>query len=330
MMKDIFLPHITDVERRVFTLGDTYRFALHVASNIPNLYVSKIENTSIVTFSKSDRVEVMRLRHDGTTWNVEVPTHINSGMWSIHASSKKSNYLAKAVTDHRTNVHRAVISVINKFDLEDAERNMVLTCVRNSHHHFSRHRLLTINYREMLTSEAIGDLLRVFFNESTAMQVSNSNRNEYETVRVERDRRKNAREDTKNLMTELFAKPKWLIAYLPDTGYRVSGIDVSCTWHNIVNSEQATRNIARLYVTTHPVQFYEKLEDLPTEIRDKTLGQLTFHKMYLKNRCPHHIYNEEPNDLIPTNIGSSEVVVSEELSSVLLRMNNTSVLMINQ
>jgi hypothetical protein len=330
MMKDIFLPHITDVERRVFSLGDTYRFALHVASNITDLYVSKIENTSIVTFSKCDRVEVMRLRRAGTTWNVEVPTHINSGVWNVYASSTRLTYLAKAVTNRRTLVYEAVTNAMGSLNFEAAERDMVLTCVRNSHHHFSRHRPLTINYREMLTSEAIGDLLRVFFNESTAMQVSNSNRNEYDTVRIERDKRKNAREDIKNLMTELFAKPKWLIAYLPDTGYRVSGIDVSCTWHNIVESGQAMRNLARLYVTTHPVQFYETLEDLPTEIRDKTLGQLTFHKMYLKNRCPHHIYNEEPNDLIPTNIGSSEVVVSEELSSVLLRMNNTSVLMINQ
>ena len=337
MMDNIFLPDVPTDQRKLLTMSDAYRFAVQVVSNTTDLFVEKVfvsfatgERKPTVIFSTAKRVKVMRLSYADPKWIAETRQSVDAMAWAFLAESERLTYLAKAMTNSRTKARQSLINSIGGLIFDKAERNAVLTCVRNAHHKLINSRRLTMNYREMLNSDSIGTLLKVFFNEVSPLEISAEHRQAFETVRTEREKRKDTRSEIKKLMTELFEHPKWLISYVPGDGYRVSGVDVACTWENIINSEHATRDHSKMYGTTHPLQFYKTLEDLPEDIKDSLMGRLTLNKMHVKNQHPQLMYAVEPHDLIPQILHDPNIIVSEAMSSVMLRMTDATVIMVNQ
>lgn len=337
MMDNMFLPDVPMNERKLLMMSDAYRFAVQVVSNTANLFVDKVfvsfasgERKPTVIFSTAQRVKVLRLSYANPKWIAETRQSVDTMAWSFLAESERLTYLAKAMTNSRTKARRTLVDTIDYMTYDKAERNAVLTCVRNAYHRLINSRRLTMNYRDMLNSDAIGALLKVFFNEVSPLEVSNEHRQAFETVRTEREKRRNTRSEVTGLMTELFAHPKWLISYVSGDGYRVSGIDVACTWENIISSEHATRDTSKMYGTTRPLQFYKTLEDLPEDIKDNLMGRLTLNKMHFKNQYAQLVYAVEPHDLIPAMTHGTDMVVSEAMSSVMLRMTDATVIMVNQ
>ena len=333
MKTDIFHPSVPMDERLLLMKSDAYRFVLHVTANMPDLLVGRARTITAakpsVIFCLANGTNVMKLDWIGT-WQLLVSCGPNSNAWTTYVESERLMYVAKAVCNPRTKVHEKLCTV-KAFarDMTDVERNMVLTCVRNSHYKLLNSRRTTLNYRDLLNSDQISTLLKVYFSEMTPLNVAHEHRQAFQTVREARERAKNVINEIKTAMQDMFAMPKWLVAYMPGHGYRVSGVDVSVTWPGIIDSGQATRDLAQHYVSTHPVQFYRTLDAMPEDVRDKFMGRLTLTKMHMQGRYPSLQYSVEPHDMVPTGLGN-ETIVCDELGSVLLGMNDTSVLMVNQ
>jgi hypothetical protein len=337
MKTDIFHPTVPMDERLSLMKSDAYRFVLHVTANMPDLLVGSVLSSTgtttatkpSVVFCLANGTNVMMLEWLGV-WRVLLSHGVNSKAWNLYVESERLMYIAKAVCNPRTKVHQKLCSIVAfARDMTDVERNMVLTCVRNSHYKLLNSRRTTLNYRDLLNSDQISTLLKVYFSEMTPLNVAHEHRQAFQTVREARERAKNVINEIKTAMEDMFATPKWLVAYMPGHGYRVSGVDVSLTWPGIIDSGQATRDLARHYVSTHPVQFYRTLDAMPEDVRDKFMGRLTLTKMHMQGRYPSLQYSVEPHDMVPTGLGN-ETIVCDELGSVLLGMNDTSVLMVNQ
>lgn len=346
-MKDLFHHTVPDVERNALLKSDAYRFALHVTANVPNLTVINIAvveaqpSKPTVLFSTREGAPVMKLiwNFEDDEWDVFLNSSSTRLSWEHWVSSDRLPYLSKAVTkiNPQTKVSRALAGMTEVWVNSRDERNMVLTCVRNAHHKISSSLNTKIDYNSMLTSSQIGTLLKVFSGEETALNVPIDHRQAFETVLIERNKRRDNAKTIKAKMEEMFARPKWLISYLPSHGYNVTGVDVSCTWQNILDSGQATRDAAKHYAVTHPQQFCRTLDDLlwtqseqEKSTQSALMGSLTLNKMHINGRYSHLQYGAEPHDMLPTRLGTSEVIVCEELNSVMLTMGDSTVLMVNQ
>lgn len=335
-MANLFHPSVPDVEQRRLRSSDALRFALHVTSNWP-LTVTHVDDAKAtgkvkVRFSTESGFPVMELDwdHMHDEWDVNIfdaPTTLEKGRV---ADSKRPMYLAKALHKDTTAAHEVLQTAVWRAKDDAVERNALLTSVRKAYEKVKDARRTSMNYRDMLSSANIGILLKVFFGEMQSLDVSADHHQAFETVRAERDKRRDMKREVHNRMQEVCSRPKWLITYLKDHGYTLRGIDVSCTWEHILNAENSKRDIAQHYVTTHPQQFYRTLDDLPESIKDNVLAGLTMAKMHMQGRYSVLQYATEPHDLIPMINSTCHFELSEELGSTVLATNRMTILTINQ
>ena len=332
-MKELFHNSVTDSERKALRGSDLFRPALHLVTQTPDnvrLLVSSVTVQSdgiFVDFATGYGVPMLRLTNmRGANFTASIYDGSGQLSYTTVASSERPMYLAKALLKDTKAGNKMVIAWHNAHRVE---KDMVFSAVRNAHTSMVDNRRTAMNYRDMITSEQIGTLLRVFFGETLPLNVSTEYRQAFEAVRAERDKRRAMRMDVFERMKEMFGTPKWFVSYLPGHGYTVRGVNVSETWERIIQGDQAVRDLSQYFVITHPAQFHRSLDELVPEIRDGLLATLTLNKMHMQGKYSHLHYDTEPNDLLPY-VGNNGVVVSNELSSILIQNNDLRVIMVSQ
>lgn len=332
---NIFQSSTPQIERDMLRKSDAFPFAVGVRAALP-LWVSRVYYPTLlgqpqtkklrVAFSNQDGIEVVRLtRHDDNdTWSVDVSMGVLTNTWTTSAESKRLGYLTKAVLNRKTGVHEEV-SNASTWTWAQKQHDMVKTLVRNAHYKFMNSRRVHTNFRDILTSEQIGVLLSVFFGEQSSVDVSTEQRQVFDTVRSTRDKHRNVALEVNTLMQDMFGQPKWLISYVPDKGYSVSGVDMSVTWKHVLSHDDTPEHH---YATTHRLMSMRSLEDMPSEVKERIMGTLTMNKMHMRNRYPGIKYGVEPHDMVPSEI--STTIVCDELGSMVLSVSNATIMMVNQ
>lgn len=349
-MNNLFHSYVPEYERKSLMYSDIYRLVMELAANkglmvsrcvvvpnIPNPYHGFVND---VWLSTPGSLRVMGIRlaavvNDKGRRDLEVYVFdaFQSDATTVVASSDRVYYLSKSLMKSGTkasNKINAKIELAQRVETS-VDKNAVITAVRNTHSNIVSTRRTTLNYKEVLSSSQISTLLKVFYGETTQLNVSADDRQAFDVVKAERDKRRDIRLDVAYKMSEFFAKPKWLVSYLEGHGYRVTGVDMNSTWEHIIKSETATLDIARYHAVTHPAVFCRSIDKLPNEqVRDNVSAALTFAKMHMSGRTSELSYsNVDGYDLMPKVI-TSRAIVSEELGAIFWTNSQLSMALVNQ
>lgn len=329
----IFCSNVPQIERDMLRRSDALMIAVQLTGSVPQLRVSRVYYPLLqsrspqvpwVIFSNKDGIETVLLGYRDGTWSVSTSEDVLKNDWRVYAQSKRPGYLAKAVTNKKTEVHQGILNVLPRTWVRQ-QHEMVKTLINNARHRFTNSRRTSVNFRDMLTTDQMGTLLSVYLGELSSGDVPAEHRQTFDTVRHARDKARNVSHEVTSAMQEMFGQPKWLISYVPDKEYSVSGVDMSLKWMAAMSYDAKPESH---YDITHPLLTTRSLDDMPVGIKERIMGALTMNKLHMRNRYPGIKYGVEPDDMVPTNV--SDLIVCEELGSMVLTMEGATVIMVNQ
>jgi hypothetical protein len=328
-MNKIYNPSVPEAERIALMMSDLYRPALHIASKMQMQVSSFTKSSNSVTVLEfaSHGALVLRVVQNGDQYFA----HIINSVKSIHGfdtviETNKPMYLAKAITKDTTKAWDKLMDRIH-----DAERLLpafIEGHVRLGYNSLVDNRKTHMSYRESLNNSTLAALVEVFFNERNAIDVRPDIREALETVRNERDRRENFREEVDGQMRRMFEPRKWFVTYKPTFGYTVRQIDIAHSWEMI--RREAVHDIGNKpgVVETVPMQFFRSLEDMPEALKSEILPSLTYAKLHMHSRHHELKFDTEPHDLVPymDGYGSKSIMSADTGVSYLTYDSMRSVL----
>lgn len=319
LIKDnIFLTNVPESERILLMKSNAFRPALVIASN--GLFVSHVEyltanQVTSVRFTDSVGTPIGRLNvglNDYTYFSTyDSPNSIL--LATTASSSARPMYVASSLFKRKKDGGGTKASQAFRVARSKAEHwlpDAVKMVVRNTHYKLSRQRCTEMSYRDHLNSEQIGVLLAAFFNEMTPLQVSPNHMTKFEEVRTLRDQRRESFNQVRCTLEQLFSKPKYLVSYIQNHGYRVSRFDVGHSYDKIAAGEFLKDS--GVVITQQP-EFYRSLEDIPlSKGRDEICGKLTYIKMNLSPRHDSLTWGDNEYALVPSS-NETDVIFNEDI-----------------